>query len=143
MIEKLVIQKLTVAGKKYEYPDTTALVGKVNELIDAVNELQESQDTYWTDIAEIKKELQTPAENVQKIDIGELAYLQKENSDLKDEVEKLQKQLAEWQNANVSLIKDSAICNTYTHIRWDELCRLREIADKYAEITGHKGVKND
>lgn len=127
---------------------------KINELCDAVNEMQESQNTYWTDIAEIKKELQTRAENVQpdaesrpenvqKIDIGELAYLQKENSDLKDEVEKLQKQLAEWQNANVSLIKDSAICNTYTHIRWDELCRLREIADKYAEITGHKGVQNE
>lgn len=40
-------------------------------------------------------------------------------------------------------VQDSAICNTYTHIRWDELCRLREIADKYAEITGHKGLQND
>ena len=40
MIEKLVIQKLTIAGKEYEYPDTTALVGKINELCDAVNELQ-------------------------------------------------------------------------------------------------------
>ena len=38
---------------------------KINELVDAVNELQESQNTYWTDIAEIKKELQTRAENVQ------------------------------------------------------------------------------
>lgn len=38
---------------------------KLNEVIDAVNELQESQNTYWTDIAEIKKELQTRAENVQ------------------------------------------------------------------------------
>lgn len=37
MIEKLVTQKLTIAGKKYEYPDTTALVGKINELVDAVN----------------------------------------------------------------------------------------------------------
>ena len=39
---------------------------KINELCDAVNELQESQNTYWTDIAEIKKELQTRAENVQQ-----------------------------------------------------------------------------
>ncbi len=39
-IQKLTIQKLTIAGKKYEYPDTTALVGKINELVDAVNELQ-------------------------------------------------------------------------------------------------------
>lgn len=37
---------------------------KINEIIDAVNELQESQNTYWADIAEIKKELQTRAENV-------------------------------------------------------------------------------
>lgn len=37
MIEKIVIQKLTIAGKEYEYPDTTALVGKINELADAVN----------------------------------------------------------------------------------------------------------
>ena len=91
----------------------------------------------------VQPDTETRPENVQKIDIGELAYLQKENSDLKDEVEQLQKQLAEWQNANVSLIKDSAICNTYTYIRWDELCRLREIADKYAEITGYKGVYNE
>ena len=40
MIEKLVIQKLTIAGKEYEYPDTTALVGKINELADAVNKLE-------------------------------------------------------------------------------------------------------
>lgn len=41
------------------------LYAKVNQLVDAVNELQESQNTYWTDIAELKKELQTRAENVQ------------------------------------------------------------------------------
>ena len=40
MIEKLVRQKLTIAGKEYEYPDTTALVGKFNELVDAVNKLE-------------------------------------------------------------------------------------------------------
>ena len=39
-IQKLTIQKLTIAGKKYEYPDTTALVGKINELVDAVNKLE-------------------------------------------------------------------------------------------------------
>lgn len=41
------------------------VIRKINELIDAVNQMQESQNTYWTDIAEIKKELQTRAENVQ------------------------------------------------------------------------------
>lgn len=99
----------------------------------------------------IETKHETPAENMltkslrmdKEFAEEEMERMQKENSDLKDEVEKLQKQLAEWQNANISLIKDSAICNTYTYIRWDELCRLREIADKYAEITGHKGVQND
>lgn len=38
---------------------------KLNEVIDTVNELQENQNTYWTDIAELKKELQTRSENVQ------------------------------------------------------------------------------
>lgn len=41
MIEKLVTQKLTIAGKKYEYPDTTEVVGKINELVDAVNSLRD------------------------------------------------------------------------------------------------------
>lgn len=45
--------------------DNKSLFEKINELVDAVNILQESQNTYWTDIAEIKKELQTRAENVQ------------------------------------------------------------------------------
>ena len=49
-------QNIMVAHKAIE---------KINELVDVVNELQESQNTYWTDIAEIKKELQTRAENVQ------------------------------------------------------------------------------
>ena len=35
------------------------LVLKINELVDAVNVLQESRNTYWTDIAELKKELLT------------------------------------------------------------------------------------
>lgn len=65
--------------KKIDIPQSTAidasvlwggindnvLAAKINEVIDAVNRLQESQNTYWTDIAEIKKELQTRAENVQ------------------------------------------------------------------------------
>lgn len=45
MIRELVIQKLTIAGKEYEYPDTTALVGKINELVDAVNELEKTAET--------------------------------------------------------------------------------------------------
>lgn len=49
-IQKLTIQKLTIAGKKYEYPDTTALVGKINELVDAVNELQLVKDVMFNRI---------------------------------------------------------------------------------------------
>lgn len=62
MIEKIVIQKLTIAGKEYEYPDTTALVGKINELADAVNVLQESMDLVQSTLV---AEPDTPAENVQ------------------------------------------------------------------------------
>lgn len=64
MIEKL---KPTLKGfdDKPQMPTATEFLDKINELVDAVNELQESQNTYWTDIAEIKKELQTRAENVQ------------------------------------------------------------------------------
>ena len=59
-IQKLTIQKLTIAGKKYEYPDTTALVGKINELVDVVNELQKNATIS-------KMEKVEPAENVQQI----------------------------------------------------------------------------
>ena len=45
MIEKLVIQKLTIAGKKYEYPDTTALVGKINEIINELNHILEERES--------------------------------------------------------------------------------------------------
>lgn len=40
MIKKLTEQKITIAGKEYIYPDTTAIVGKFNEIIDTVNKLQ-------------------------------------------------------------------------------------------------------
>lgn len=32
IIRELIKQTLTIAGKKYEYPDTEAIVGKINEL---------------------------------------------------------------------------------------------------------------
>lgn len=55
---------MSVGAVNTRFADTE-LVRKINELVDAVNELQENQNTYWTDIAELKKELQTRAENVQ------------------------------------------------------------------------------
>lgn len=82
MISKLVMQKLTIAGKEYEYPDTTALVGKINELADAVNGI--------LDYAPLEMAIKAEKPN---IDIGELAFLSKENSDLQDEFESTRKAL--------------------------------------------------
>ena len=41
MIRGLVEQKLTIDGVEYKYPDTTAIVAKINELTDAVNSLRD------------------------------------------------------------------------------------------------------
>lgn len=64
MIKKLSEYKITKRDGDYINADNNTkiintLVCKINELVDAVNELQESQNTYWTDIAELKKELLT------------------------------------------------------------------------------------
>jgi hypothetical protein len=66
-IQKLTIQKLTIAGKKYEYPDTTALVGKINELVDAVNEImtwrfETDEDSDWYDDPKHREQPANPYE---------------------------------------------------------------------------------
>lgn len=58
MIEKLVMQKLTIAGKEYEYPDTTALVGKINELADVVNALIKENNIHEMQIDELQMKLE-------------------------------------------------------------------------------------
>lgn len=58
MIGKLVIQKLTIAGKEYEYPDTTALVGKINELADVVNALIKENNIHEMQIDELQMKLE-------------------------------------------------------------------------------------
>ena len=97
--------------------ENTALA-KLNEVIDAVNELQESLqgvvnnsikdgariqnlqeqidehdkeiDDCAADIYAIEKRFKlSRAENVPNIDVNELAFLSKENSDLKDELERI------------------------------------------------------
>lgn len=55
---------------------------KLNEVIDWVN-----------DVSALRVTDKQVTANLPNIDAGELAFLSKENSDLKDEVEKLQKQL--------------------------------------------------
>ena len=42
-IEKLLEQKLTIGKTKYEYPTHAMMIDKINELVDAVNELKENQ----------------------------------------------------------------------------------------------------
>ena len=42
-IEKLLEQKLTIGKTKYEYPTRAMLMDKINESVDAVNELKEKQ----------------------------------------------------------------------------------------------------
>ena len=39
-IEKLLEQKLTIGKTKYEYPTHAMMIDKINELVDAVNELK-------------------------------------------------------------------------------------------------------
>lgn len=66
-IQKLVIQKLTIAGKKYEYPDTTALVCKINELVDVVNSIVSVQEKLIDSRFVVETKHEEPAENVQQI----------------------------------------------------------------------------
>ena len=47
-------------------PDSAKLMRKINELVDAVNELQESLNTYWTDIGEIKAKIAKGFENLKE-----------------------------------------------------------------------------
>ena len=42
-IEKLLEQKLTIGKTKYEYPTHAMMMDKINELVDAVNELKENK----------------------------------------------------------------------------------------------------
>ena len=67
MISKLVMQKLTIAGKEYEYPDTTALVEKINELADAVSALIKENNIHEKQIDELQMKIEpekceTPAD---------------------------------------------------------------------------------
>lgn len=132
MIEKIPFEteKITHNGKTMEI-DTHAspydLQHKINELVDAVNELQKQYNNVCVWVGEQK--LKTPAENVQDrmigcttLDIPEsykndqltlatLDYskkLEKENSDLKDELERTRKENEDKQavlNCVVDMLK--------------------------------------
>jgi hemerythrin superfamily protein len=114
MIEKLVIQKLTIAGKEYEYPDTTALVGKFNELADAVNRLEESvQGVVNNSIADGGR-IQSLQEQIHALktrpeNVPELTHLQKENNYIKDNLERITDILYESKYALEEVINPSFI----------------------------------
>lgn len=63
-IEELLEQKLTIGKTKYEYPTNAMLMGEINELVDAVNELKganiehkdkRKENVYngWTNLSEL------------------------------------------------------------------------------------------
>lgn len=85
-------------------PDSAKLMRKINELVDAVNALvyEHDKDSDWYDG-------QTRSENVQKADIGELIFLQKENSKLKDELERITDILYESKYALEEMLNPSCI----------------------------------
>ena len=83
------IEKLDIKNGGVE--DLLNCIKKTNEIIDIIYDMQLAissldPDSDWYDGNHI-------ADTSKKVDIGELAHLQKENSDLKDEVELLQKKL--------------------------------------------------
>lgn len=138
--------------------DLREIMDKLDEVIDTVNTIQKEREAEWFEIQEwisileaVRKSVnvhekqidklqmklepekcKTPPENVQKIDIGELAYLQKENSDLKDELERTRKALY-LAFEMLKDIKNDPDTN-------DEL--TQEIADRLDEITVLKQKDN-
>lgn len=52
MIKGLVKQKLTIGKKTYEYPDNETLMFKINELVDAVNDIQKEREAERFEIQE-------------------------------------------------------------------------------------------
>lgn len=71
------IEKITT-----KYPDFDDLKYKINEIIDWIN-----------DVSALRVTDKQVTANLPNIDAGELAFLSKENSDLKDELERTRKAL--------------------------------------------------
>lgn len=74
--------------------------------------------------------------------INYIAKMDTELTELKQRVDKLQKEndglIAQVATGNSM----GAIANTYTVVKFDELCRLQKAADELATLKGHKGVFN-
>lgn len=83
MIEKLKRYIREEDGIKISCPpDNVHIISKINEIIDWIN-----------DVSALRVTDKQVTANMPNIDAGELAFLSKENSELKDEVELLQKKL--------------------------------------------------
>ena len=82
------IEKINIDEFFYKQPNTETrfcdLCLRINELVDAVNKLQTPAKNVLTMV-----DNQVTAD-LPNIDVGELAFLSKENSDLKDEIDRLQ-----------------------------------------------------
>lgn len=122
MIEKL---KPTLKGfdDKPQMPTAIEFLDKINELVDAVNELQNRIDP--PSVYRVMKERD---ELIAK-HIGEKNALQKENSDLKDEVELLKLQLQVAENT-LDSIRLGCGMGTMSYNKADiglrEICKIRE-----------------
>lgn len=57
-IEKLLEQKLTIGKTKYEYPTHAMLVDKINQIVDYVNALIESNNIHEKQIDELQMKLE-------------------------------------------------------------------------------------
>lgn len=57
-IERLIGQKLTIGKTKYEYPTHAMLVDKINELVDYVNALIESNNVHEKQIDKLQMKLE-------------------------------------------------------------------------------------
>lgn len=99
------IEKLDIKNGGVE--DLLNCIKKINEIIDWID-----------DVSALHITNKQVTANLPNIDAGELAYLQKENSNLKDEVEKLQKQL-ERAKSHLSCIKNNY--NSWTPDRDDQM----------------------
>lgn len=118
------------------------IISKVNELIDAVNELQHDN----SEKANCQENVLTMVDNqvtanLPNIDLGELAFLSKENTELKDEIDRLETELErtrkalnvalDWLGQVATLEKcDDDLCREFTKRKLAEIKTALEQKDK-------------
>ena len=74
-----------------------------------------------------------------------ISYIAKMDTDLDELKQKVDALAKENDGLKVKIATGNpfgAIANTYTVVKYDELCRLQKAADELATLKGHKGVQN-